>query len=94
MYLLLPQYTINHSKAILIDRLLNLNMSDASDNEKILIEKLQDLNLLKIINKCSKCNNTDLKLVKLKRNKDGNKIYSWRCKIKKCLSYSSIKKDS
>ena len=43
---------------------------------------------------CTKCSNVDLKLVKRKRNKEGNKIYSWQCENKKCQSYCSVKKDS
>ena len=52
------------------------------------------LKVLKKDVKCTKCSNVDLKLVKRKRNQEGNKIYSWRCKNKKCQSYCSIKKDS
>ena len=43
---------------------------------------------------CNKCKSNDFKLVKRKRNKEGNTVLYWRCKKTKCASYLSVKRDS
>ena len=63
-----------------------------TDLDFVLITKLQNFGILKKKIKCSKCNEDVERLVKRKRDKNGNEIISWRCK--KCQSYKSIRENS
>jgi hypothetical protein len=69
-------------------------MTEANESEKVLIGKLQDIDVLQKDIKSKKFGSHDVKLVKRSRDKKGNVIYSWRCRGIKCLTYQSVKKNS
>ena len=61
-------------------------------DDKVVIEKLQNLGILKKDVECKKCSGKIHQFVTRKRNKDGNNLCSWRCK--KCQTYQSVKDNS